>query len=95
MLEFTGFDVTEVDQMLKNIDGLVIDDPQKEWGGMPEYNSENMMAVKSIKVNFATVEDAQAFAKLVGQKITENTKFIWYPKAEILHSSLVVENDES
>jgi hypothetical protein len=83
MLEFTGFDVTEVDQMLKNIDGLVIDDPQKEWGGMPEFNQENKMGVKEIIVHFETWDDRDAFAEVIDPSITKQTKYIWYPKKEI------------
>jgi hypothetical protein len=50
-----------------------------EWEGMPEFNSEDLSAVKSLKVNFRSLDDVRAFAELVGQTLTEKTRFIWYP----------------
>ena len=34
---------------------------------------------RPIIVRFKNDEDVQAYAKLIGQTITEKTKFIWYP----------------
>jgi hypothetical protein len=53
------------------------------WLGMPEYDQQNLMPFKSIKVHFLNREDQDAFAAIMGQTITEYTQFIWYPKAEI------------
>ena len=54
------------------------DDPLEHWQGMPEFQQENL-SWKSITVRFETKEDYEAFAELVGQKMTDKTLFIWYP----------------
>jgi hypothetical protein len=53
------------------------------WKGMPEFVQEDLAPVKTIYVHFETKEDYQAFAQLVGQSLTMNTRSIWYPEAEI------------
>lgn len=58
-------------------------DPYDEWVGMPEYHSEELGAWKSLKVNFAGPEDLAAFAVLVGQTLTDRTRSIWFPQADI------------
>jgi len=52
------------------------------WTGMPEFDQQDEMAFRSIKVHFATQQDVDAFAALVAQAITDKTKFIWFPQAE-------------
>jgi hypothetical protein len=52
------------------------------WQGMPEFEHENLTAIHSIKVHFASLEGMAKFAELVNQTITDKTKAIWYPKAE-------------
>ena len=59
-------------------------DAEAEWEGMPEYEGEDKMGVKQITVHFKTMDDYTAFAKLIQQKLTEKTKSIWYPEAEVL-----------
>jgi hypothetical protein len=54
-------------------------DPNEVWQGMPEFEQNDADAFKSIKVNFYSLEDLNNFADLVGQKITEKTKYINYP----------------
>jgi hypothetical protein len=56
---------------------------QDHWKGMPEFVQEDLAPVKTIYVHFETREDYLAFAKLVGQTLTMNTRSIWYPEAEI------------
>ena len=74
-LELTGFELQEIDNILTASDEF---DPVKEWKEMPEYDSEELSGRKII-VHFKTEKEVQAFAKLIGQKITERTKYIWYP----------------
>lgn len=62
------------------------DQPQASadhWQGMPEFQQEDLLAWKSVKVNFNSAESLRLFAALVGQPLTENTRSIWYPEAEI------------
>jgi len=59
------------------------DDPMTEWQGMPECTSNDLTAWKSIRVNFSSVEHMLAFAQRIGHPITEATRSIWYPTADI------------
>ncbi len=59
------------------------DKPEDEWQGMPEFEQEDQGPWKTVHVHFRGKEDLDAFAALVGQAMTEKTKFVWYPKAEI------------
>ena len=52
---------------------------QTEWQGMPEFIQEDKQPIQTIVVSFATNEDVQDFAKLIGQKLTYKTKSIWFP----------------
>ena len=82
-----NFDMEELkDWGFKDIDfGLNIDkiNPQDEWEGMPEFNQEDKTPQKQIIVSFKNEKDMQLFSELIGQKLTNKTRSIWYPKAEI------------
>ena len=54
---------------------------------MPEYVSEDLSPYKSLPVHFATKEDMEAFSQLVGQPVAKTSRSIWYPQAEIGHTS--------
>lgn len=56
---------------------------REEWKGMPEFVLEDQTPWKSLVVSFASPEDLGAFAKLVGQNLTPNTRSIWYPRPEV------------
>lgn len=58
-------------------------DWESKWVGMPDFNQRNLAPWQSIQVHFKNAEDREAFAKLVGQTVGDNTKSIWYPKAQI------------
>ena len=70
-------------------------DYDEHWQGMPEFETDNLTPVQTIKVNFSTVEDVYKFAELVNQKLTEDTRSIWYPEAEKLSQTNKVYEDES
>jgi len=53
-----------------------------EWVGMPEFTREDRRPVRHLVVNFDTVEDYEAFGRLMGQKLTAYTDNIWYPEME-------------
>ena len=60
-----------------------VNDPAAEWQGMPACENQDLVAsTRAIIVHFASPEDVQAFAALVGQDIGEKTKFIWHRKRE-------------
>jgi hypothetical protein len=54
-------------------------DADEEWAGMPEFENNSIREEKLI-VYFQSVEDKIAFGKQVKQKLTEATKFVWFPK---------------
>ena len=70
-------------------------DFDKEWEGMPEYESKDLTSFRRIIVHFQSQDDVNDFAELIEQPITERAKYIWHPKAAIMHQDLVIENDES
>jgi hypothetical protein len=76
-LEGTGF----TDDDLKGFEEGQLD-PRKEWDGMPEYEHEDQTSVKALIVHFACMEAYEEFQKLVGRKLTEKTRQIWYPERE-------------
>jgi len=57
-------------------------DIEEAWKGMPEFEQEDLMGYQSIHVHFKNQEDVNTFAELIGQKIGEKTRAIWYPKAD-------------
>jgi len=65
------------------------------WEGMPEFEQEDLSAIQIIKVNFASREDVNEFARLVSQNITDRTRSIWYPKADKLDLTSEVFRDGS
>lgn len=56
---------------------------EEHWQGMPEFVQEELRPYQTINVHFENKEDLLKFSELVGQKITPNTRFIWYPKVKI------------
>jgi len=69
-----------------------------EWKNMPEYKFMERKPMRTLKINFETQEDLDAFEKLIGQKIRDNRNTYWYPDKKIsLFSKMVYvdEEDES
>lgn len=52
---------------------------KEHWLGMPEYDNQDLGPVKRLIVNFVSLEDMQAFAELIGQKLTPKTRSINFP----------------
>jgi len=67
--------------------------PHPEYG-VPDTESRDLI-YRTIKVHFETEEAVQAFAELIGQKITDRTKFIWFPYREKQPSLSCEAADES
>lgn len=57
------------------------DDPNAEWVGMPEFGN-TPKAFRTIPIHFENEDDVKAFSDTIAQKITENTRSLWYPKKE-------------
>lgn len=58
-------------------------DPIAEWKAMPEFAHEDKTAFRSIVVHFKDQAAVDLFAKQNRQRITESTKFVWFPEIEI------------
>jgi hypothetical protein len=59
-------------------------DPNELWEGMPEFEQENAGAVRTIKIHFQRLADVDEFSELIGQKITDRTKYINFPELDRL-----------
>jgi hypothetical protein len=75
--------------------GLYEFDPSAEWVGMPEFEQDDLTGVQAIHVHFKTRADVEAFAELIGQKLTDKTRAIWYPEAERIDMKSEAWADES
>lgn len=72
-LALTGFGEMETDQLFAPDVDL-----NAEWEGMPDF-AHGAKAVRSIILHFKTPEAVQDFARLIGQKIGDQTRFLWHP----------------
>lgn len=82
LLSIPDFDFSEFNVLLSG-DQVVIDDIVAEWKDMPEFEQENQKSFRRIIVHFASEQDVQEFSKVVYQKITDKTKYIWFPQQHI------------
>ena len=76
--------VVEVDDSLLTRDQFF----KKYWKGMPTFDQNDNPPWKQLYVNFRNEEDYLAFAKLIDQQLTKNSKSIWYPKLDVEENSL-------
>jgi hypothetical protein len=100
LLKEVNSDNAAVQQMLAQVGtsaGLYVpgQSPYDEWQGMPEFEQENQLGLKQIIVHFNSEADVQAFATLIEQTITMQTKYIWYPKQDKLNAKVLIATDES
>ena len=72
---------SEIDAILSQESTL--NSAEEEWKGMPEYEHQDKTAYRTIPVHFACENDVIDFAERIGQKITENTRFVWFPNIVI------------
>jgi len=68
---------------------------REEWKDMPEYVQEDLTPYRVLNVRFRNDEDVAAFEALMGQKITEKQKTLWFPFAEPRRASIYRYVDES
>lgn len=85
--DLAGWTSAELDKIASALAGGGLNgganDPQDEWGGMPEFVQEDKTSFRSVIVHFKSQDDVNAFAELIEQRLTEKTKSVWFPKAEI------------
>lgn len=82
-LALTGFNDAEIAAAMSVLDDKGEFDPQEEWQDMPEFDQKDKKAFRTIPVHFNSQKDVDDFAVLIAQKITEKTRFIWFPQIEI------------
>jgi len=75
----TGFELRELAALIGTPDGAQA--PGELWKGMPEFVQEDNFYQK-ITVTFFSESDVQEFAKLIGQEITDKTKYLHFPEIE-------------
>lgn len=80
-LDAAGFDMGSVTMILSA--GNEANDPYVHWVGMPEFDQQDKRAFRSIPVHFACQEDVDKFADLIGQKISDATRYCWFPETPI------------
>jgi len=70
-------------------------DVEAEWEGMPEVNAQRVEgAVQSIVIHFETAEDVIKFAEITELKLTDKTKFAWFPfREQQKNKDFIVENE--
>ncbi len=84
----------ELNRILGKVDDGV-NDPLDEWKGMPECDNEDVGAWRTLKVHFKSEEDLETFCQLVGQKVTDKTKYIWFPEDDLSQYADKAFKDES
>jgi ParB-like chromosome segregation protein Spo0J len=82
-LGLTGFSQVEIESTL----GQPLELGEDAWQDMPEYEHEDQTSWHKVIVHFANAEDLARFARLVEQSLTDKTRSIWYPKAEIVKTA--------
>lgn len=76
----TGYAENDLAELIRRLDAGSVD-PYAEWTGMPDYTNEKV-GFQTIKVHFRNPEDRDEFAELIGQRITDKTKWVWHPSEE-------------
>ena len=60
----------------------VKEDYEKHWQDMPEFIQKDISSFKQLIVNFKKIEDYKLFQRIIKQKLTLETKSIWFPSEE-------------
>jgi len=70
------------DPTLFNLDDIS-QEWEKHWKGMPEFYHKDLTPKYTSTVYFTSKEKRDYFSKVINQKLTDKTKSLWYPQAEI------------
>jgi len=81
-------------EWLLRVDEKEVETSKKHWVGMPEFIQEDNKPYKTILLHFRTKEDFENFVEKykildVEQKITQKTKYIYYPFFDVTKNSLL------
>jgi hypothetical protein len=55
---------------------------EEHWEEMPDFDQPSKRPFRTIYVHFEKREDMEAFAKLIGQRLTPKTRYVWYPEQQ-------------
>ena len=50
---------------------------------MPEFDQGDKTAFRSIKVHFKDENSVKQFEEMIGRKLPEQARYLWYPEMEI------------
>lgn len=75
-------DVLGIQNFVLDISEKIGTDPDSEWVDMPEFNQDDLLAVRKITINFRSQNDVVQFAEFINQQITDKTRWLWYPELE-------------
>ncbi|MDP3085980.1 MAG: ParB/Srx family N-terminal domain-containing protein [Rubrivivax sp.] len=64
--------------------------PQVDWNGMPEFDQPSAGPFRTVYVHLNDQAAVDAFAELIGQRLTDKTKSVWYPKQAKIAATGVV-----
>jgi ParB-like chromosome segregation protein Spo0J len=64
---------------------------QNAWQGMPDFSQPDGGPFRTLKVHFKDQTAVNAFAKLIGQKLTDRTKSVWHPQVAKVAAVVVYE----
>lgn len=81
-IELTGFSEADLSTLFLEVEEGETD-ALAEWEGMPEFKQEDKTAYRSIHIHFACQDHVDQFAELIGQKITDKTRMVWFPNIVI------------
>ena len=79
-LDLTGFNNLELSNLL--IDPELAEGAQDEWRDMPEFLQDNKKAYRTVYVHFVDQEAVDNFCKTTGKKMTDRTRYLWFPENE-------------
>lgn len=65
-----------------------------EWHGMPSFCQDDIQPLKTLIVHFRVRDDLLNFSRLLGQRITQDTKTIWYPEMQRMQRNNLFYVDE-
>jgi hypothetical protein len=79
-MQMLGFENASIEWLTT---GDLVLDPKGEWQGMPGFNHEDKTAFRTLIVHFKDQAAVDRFAKAIKQKITAQTRSLWYPPEPI------------
>ena len=84
--EADGQAVVRVQRFVRCRENLLFELPDENaphLEALPDYHQEYLQPWQTVMVHLSCREDKNALAKLLGQTITDETKYLWYPKPDL------------